>query len=90
LISTSGSRAEKVEDEKGRNKTGRNPLKLQETAKSLISLANDFNSLRGAFAKRFHFASEISHFASEIFASQANLPAGFRGYDDSKDSGVGL
>jgi hypothetical protein len=83
-----GARAEKAEDQKARNKTGRNPLKSQETAKSPISWANDSNSLRGGLAKRFPFASEISQFASEIFASQAkSTRAGFVVYDDSKDIG---
>jgi hypothetical protein len=76
-LSTPGARAEKAEIEKAQNKTGRNPLKSQETAKSEISLANDFNSLRGAlrnvfisqakFSLPFAKLSHLFRFACEIY-----------------------
>jgi hypothetical protein len=75
LFSTPGARAEKAEDEKARNKAGHNPLKSQETAKSLISLASDFNSLRGVL--RNDFLSQVKFFSSQAKFSvrKRNLPA---------------
>ena len=73
----------KVEVGEGREKTGRNPLKLLEAAKSVISQTNDFNSLRGT--SRSDFISQ-----AKFSLRKRNLPAVFGGYDDSKDIGAGL
>jgi hypothetical protein len=65
-------------------------LKSRDTAKSLFSLVNDFNSLRGSWRNDFISQAKFSSSQAKHSLRKRNLPRLFGGYNDSKDIGVGL